>query len=380
MTKTLPTIILTTATALLGGCRGDIYVEPSTPTDVDQGRITAVDGFYLLNEGNMGSNRASLDWMDEITGRYIRNIYAERNPSSVKELGDVGNDLKIYGSKMYATINCSHKLEVMDASDARRVTHIDIPNCRYIAAAGGYVYVSSYVSPVQMDPHAPLGAVYKVDTLTMKVVDRVDVGYQPEEMAVASGKLYVANSGGYRKPAYDRRVTVIGLSCFKVLGSIDVDINLHRLRATGDGRILVSSRGNNSDIPSRLHVIDTATDHVTATVEVPVTNLALRGDSAYIISSGTNEYNGNTTVSYSILDLNTLQVVDNSIIKDGTEAAIRLPYAIALHPVTGEILITDARNYVSSGRVHCYSPDGHLRWSATTGDIPAVITFRKAGK
>ncbi len=365
------------ATALLTGCRGDLYVEPSTPTDVDEGRITSVAGFYLLNEGNMGSNRASLDWMDEASGRYIRNIYNERNPSTVKELGDVGNDLKIYGSKMYATINCSHKLEVMNAADARRITHIDIPNCRYIAAAGGYVYVSSYISPVQMDPHAPLGTVFKVDTLTMKVVDRVDVGYQPEEMAVASGKLYVANSGGYRKPNYDRRVTVIDLGSFRVLGNIDVDINLHRLRSTGQGRILVSSRGNNSTIPSRLHVIDTATDHVTASIDVPVTNLAIKGDSAYIISSGINEYTGKSAVTYNILDLNTLEVVDNRIIKDGTEAAIRLPYGIAIHPVTGEILITDARNYVSSGRLHCYTPDGILKWSTTTGDIPAIITFLK---
>lgn len=32
----------------------------------------------------------------------------------VKELGDVGNDLQIYGSKLYATINVSNYIEVMN--------------------------------------------------------------------------------------------------------------------------------------------------------------------------------------------------------------------------------------------------------------------------
>ena len=63
---------------------------------------------YLLNEGNMGSNKCTLGiFYDSTTGKYHRNIYAERNPSVVKELGDVGNDLQIYGDKLYAVINCS---------------------------------------------------------------------------------------------------------------------------------------------------------------------------------------------------------------------------------------------------------------------------------
>ena len=59
----------------------------------------------------------------------------------------------------------------------------------------GYVYVSSYVAPVQEDINAPKGAVFKVDTLSMQIVGSVEVGYQPEEMTVVGDRLYVANSG-----------------------------------------------------------------------------------------------------------------------------------------------------------------------------------------
>lgn len=377
MTRATLVILLAIATAtIVCGCREDIYIHPSETEEVESPRITGVDGFYLLNEGNMGSNKSTLDYFDETTGTYHRNIYAERNPNVVKELGDVGNDVEIYGSKLYAVINCSHKVEVMHAADAVSVARIDIPNCRYVVGHGQYVYVSSYVSPVQSDPKAPLGAVFKVDTATMKIVDRVNVGYQPEEMAVANGKLYVANSGGYRAPDYDRTVSVIDLELFAVIKNIDVAINLHRVKRDSHGMIYVTSRGDYAYQPSRLFVIDPSLDMVTAEVETPVSDLWIHGDSAYIYASERSDINQSTTISYSIINLNTLRVVDNSIIKDGTDSEIRMPHGIAVHPITSEIYITDARNYVSSGRIHCYTPQGIRKWTMTTGEIPSQIAFK----
>ena len=86
--------------------------------------------------------------MDFRNAYYVRNIYAERNPEVVKELGDVGNDIQIYGNKLYAVINCSHKVEVMDVRTCKRIGQVDIPNCRYIRFAKGKAYVSAYVGPV----------------------------------------------------------------------------------------------------------------------------------------------------------------------------------------------------------------------------------------
>lgn len=37
--------------------------------------------------------------------------------------------------------------------------------------------------------------------------------------------------------------------------------------------------------------------------------------------------------------------------------------------------MTDAKDYVSPGTLHCFSPDGRRKWSVTTGDIPAHIVF-----
>ncbi len=90
------------------GCREDELVVPTEYDIIPEtpSSDTAIRGFYLVNEGNMGSNKCSLDYFDYFTGLYSRNIYAERNPNVIKELGDVGNDIGIYGSKL-STISIS---------------------------------------------------------------------------------------------------------------------------------------------------------------------------------------------------------------------------------------------------------------------------------
>src|ERR1700750_1488792 len=85
----------------LFSCRTDDNIDPSETKEVSTGQDLPIKGFYLLNEGNMGSNKCTLDYFDYATGTYRKNIYGEINPSVVKELGDVGNHIMIYGSKMY---------------------------------------------------------------------------------------------------------------------------------------------------------------------------------------------------------------------------------------------------------------------------------------
>ena len=128
---------------IFAACRHDDVIFIPEKVVVDQPEYTSISGFYLLNEGNMGSNKCTLDFYNYATGVYTRNIYSEANPSVPKELGDVGNDIGIYGSRLYAVINCSNKVEVMDAKTCKRIGQIDIPNCRYIKFHKGYAYVTS---------------------------------------------------------------------------------------------------------------------------------------------------------------------------------------------------------------------------------------------
>jgi len=349
---------------------------PGVPIDPD----ARPAGMYLLNEANMGSNKSSIDYVDFRNAYYVRNIYAERNPEVVKELGDVGNDIQIYGNKLYAVINCSHKVEVMDVRTCKRIGQVDIPNCRYIRFAKGKAYVSAYVGPVTIDPNAQLGAVYEVDTASLAVTRKVTVGYQPDELEVLGEYLYVANSGGYRAPDYDSTVSVVEIYGMKQIQKIPVGINLHRIRKDRYGKLWVTSRGDYNTIPSRLYVLDRKDKNskemvVKDTLDIPCSEMYIQGDSLYFYSVEWNKQTERNTVTYGIIDVRTGQLVTDHFITDGTEQDIVIPYGICVHPTTGDVYVTDAKNYVSSGVLHCYDRHGKKKWSVRTGDIPAHMAF-----
>lgn len=380
-------LIIITLSAIVS-CRKDEHIVVAEYQRIP-GSISTdskIAGMYLLNEGNMGSNKSTLDYLDFLNSIYIVNCYPERNPTVVKELGDVGNDIQIYGNRLYAVINCSNKVEVMDARTGIRIGQVEIPNCRYVRFHRGYAYITSYVAGVQIDPNAPLGAVFKVDTTNLQIVDKVSVGYQPDELVVLGDYLYVANSGGYRVPYYDNTVSVIEIERFKQVKKIPVGLNLHRIRADKYGRLWVSSRGNYNDVyspygpvPSQLFVLEKKVGYndmiVTDTIDVPCSNMAMHGDSLYVYSYEWDNQTNDGTPTYGIIDLRTKQLISKNFITDGSEKDIRMPYGIAVHPETGDIYVTDAKNYVSTGTLICYSPEGKKRWKVYTGDIPAHMTF-----
>ena len=379
-TRTILLIYFLPLLLAITSCREDELVVPTEFDIVGDEDITSpVRGFYLLNEGNMGSNKCTLDFYDYHTGLYARNFYSERNPSVIKELGDVGNDIAIYGSKLYVVVNCSHKVEVLDAHSGIRLGQVDIPNCRYVRFHRGKAYVSAYVGPVLIDPEAPRGAVFEIDTTSLAITRKVTVGYQPEEMEIIDDYMYVANSGGYRAPNYDNTLSVIQMIDFKQVQQITVDINLHRVRQDRYKQLWVTSRGDYNSRPSRLFVLQKRSGsnqmEVVDTIPVPVSNMAIHGDSIYYFATNWSNYTQKNTISYGIIDVRTHKVVSDNFITDGTDQDITIPYGIAVHPITGDIFVTDAKNYVSSGTLYCFSPDGRRKWSVRTGDIPAHITF-----
>lgn len=348
-----------------------------TATVVNPADTATVKGFFLLNEGNMGSNKCTLDYYDATTGKYVRNIYAEANPGVVQELGDVGNDLQVYDDKLWAVVNCSHFVEVMRLEDARHITQISIPNCRYITFKERYAYVSSYAGPVQINPNARLGYVAKIDIDRLAVVDTCIVGYQPDEMAIIGDRLYVANSGGYRFPDYDRTISVIDLRTFTVVETIDVAINLHRLKVDAQGFLWVSSRGDYYGASSKTYVVDPRINEVVDSLDIPNTEMAVSGDSLYVYGTAFSYLTYGWSVSYNIIDTRTRRVVADCFITDGTEQEIEMPYGIAINPDTREFYVTDAGDYVSPGMLHCYTPEGRRKWSVRTGDIPAHFAFTR---
>lgn len=373
----------------MAGCREEAEIYIPDKVNVSIPEYSDIEGFYLLNEGNMGSNKATLDYYDYATGVYTRNIYGNANPSVPKEMGDVGNDIAIYGDRLYAVINCSNKIEVMDKHTVKRIGQIDIPNCRYIRFHEGYAYVTSYAGPVRIDPdYKQLGYVAKVDTATLQVVATCVVGFQPDELEIMDDKIYVANSGGYMVPNYENTISVIDLKTFKEIRRIPVAINLHHLRGDRHGQLWITSRGDYYTVPSRLFCIDVRKEQAAFemgiansqhlyldSIDVAVSNFHLDGDSLYMYSTEWSYVTMKSEVTYGIVDVAKHQLVTRNFITDGTDQKIKIPYGIKVNPITKDIYVTDAKNYVSPGVLWCFGQDGVAKWSVRTGDIPAHFVF-----
>lgn len=337
-------LILVLFSLFLWSCRGDEVIYPTIGThvteDVRQG------GLYVLCEGNMGSNKARLDYINLEKGDYYANWYGAQNPKQLKELGDVGNDIQVYGGKLYAVINCSHKVEVMDRK-ARRITQIDIPNCRYMAFKGDKLYVSAYVGSIA-DPDL-LGSVFEIDTASMTIKREVKVGHQPDEICVVGDQLYVCNSGGYLINRHDSTVSVIDLASFTQTQQIVVGKNPQRLRADSRGQLWVCT-------DEGLIVLNGTNRH---RLDMQANNISILGSEVYVLDRHQNALRVFSTIDYTELPT----PVDIS--------AYEHPYGLLA--TTEALYITDAKNYVSSGVLHCYSYDGREHWKAYTGDIPGHL-------
>ena len=344
--------LLALSSWLFTSCRKDEVIYPTIPTEVTD--EVQQGGLYVLCEGNMGSNKARLDYMNLETGTYYSNRYGAQNPKQVKELGDVGNDIAVYGNKLYAVINCSHKVEIMDLQ-AHRIGQVDIPNCRYLAFHGDKAYVSAYVGSLA-DPDL-LGSVFEIDTATLQITREVKVGHQPDELCVVDDKLYVVNSGGYLTNRYDSTVSVIDLTSFTELQKIPVGLNPTRLRVDEHKHLWICCQGNYKDVQPEVVVHDL--NNVIKRIDTPCANISIYDHTAYILDNTNKKLLGISTNDYqqSTIDL-PLSTYEN-------------PYGLLA--TKDALYVTDAKNYVSSGVLHCYSYDGRERWQALTGDIPGHL-------
>ena len=325
---------------------------PDPVQPVDEAENTCA---LILNEGTWGANNASIsllkkgtltvDWFSSVNGR---------------GLGDLAQDLVVYGTKAYVTVSESGSLEVIDTATGV-ATRVDLGTRypRYIAADGGKLYISCY------HPRS----VIRIDTTSMQIEATCELGdFNPEGLAVAEGKLFAASSnisdefGNY---SYDNNVYVIDLSTFANPQTVAVGSNPQKIMNLGDGRVLVNYWGDYDSNPAGSAIVDASSLAVTQT-GVEMANMALCGSIVYSYSINYDNY-PNTTAEYVSLDLNTLATTPVSI-------AIDNPYSIAVDVTSGNIYI-GTNEYGTNCDLHCFSPEGSLKWKREVGVLPSKIVF-----
>lgn len=351
-----------------------------TGTTVDVSGIPSnIQKVFILNEGSMGSNNSTLDFLRISDGNYITGSFKKMNPDIGAGLGDVGNDIVAIGDEIWMAINNSGIIEVVSAKDETEIAAIRIPTPRNIAFDGTYAYVTSWAGAYAnygadysiTDYKNPKGQVYRINLRTKKAEGSVEVGYQPEGIACYKGKLYVANSGGIASQlppdySYDRTVSVIDTKSFKVSETIDVQVNLKGAFSDGKGNIYVTTFGNYWDVPSGVYMIDASgsVKHISDYVSTA----AVFGDTLYCIGTEQESDWSGAPKTWKAFTC-----------KGGTKAALDIsvegnPYGICA--MGGDtFLISDAGDYFNPGTVSLYK-NGRKAWTVTAGVCPGHFAIR----
>ncbi len=328
------------------------------------GEVVTV-GAYILNTGNWGKNDASIQYLDKEKGTLSEDLYAAANGEG---LGDLGQDLCLYGSKLYVTVSNSSKLVVMDKNCKALKTlnltdNAGIPvEPRYMTAVGGNVYFTSYE-----------GTVSRLDTVSLEVTGKVTVGDHPEAIANANGKLFVCLSD-YTMDGNGKYVAVVDVATFTKERDIEMLLNPYtQCKVGADGFVYVVSNGNYAGKPSLApedYIYGTLQRINPKTYEVEqlcrASYIANHGDKMYILYS-----------EYYLPELTRAYVYD---VKTGAESpffdltTLSSPNSIDIDPVNGDVYVTNAP-YGATSDVYVYTKDGELKTKFGVGNSASKVLF-----
>jgi len=305
--------------------------------------VTPNPKLLVLNEGIRGQNNSSITFYDLVTGEVFQDVFFTQNK---RRLGDIANDVLVYGGKIYITVGFSSTIEVTDFN-LKSIKQIQLEANREphgLAAHNGKVYITYF------DGHLA-----RLDTVTLEIDGLVKVGDNPENVAISNGFAYVTNSGGLNflvGADYDSTVSVIDLATFTEIKKIIVGLNPFSIGVDESGNIIVGCRGNYFDIPYSLHRINVTTNTYDKKFEgITPADFVMKGNIVYYYNFDWATFTGQ------YVEFNTLTetVVRPSFISD--PSLIGTPYAININHQNENIYISDV-DWMGPGKVFAFDKTG----------------------
>ncbi len=234
--------VLVVSNFLLIGCDSD---NPAGP--VDDG--ASARAFVL----NSISNSLSVIELDSLT---VQNDVIELGANS----SAVG--FSVRGSRAIVPNGSENNVIVIDIDNLTVTGTIDLPSG---SGATGSAFLDDNTAFVC---NLNLGSVARIDLRTMSVTDTIAVGLVPSGVAVASGKVFVANANvdlNTFQPVGNGTISVIDPATSQVTRTIDAGAtNSQFLGLDNDGELIVVNSGQFGTGNGSISVIDPVTETLTA--------------------------------------------------------------------------------------------------------------------
>ncbi|MDE6266185.1 MAG: hypothetical protein K2M07_02405 [Muribaculaceae bacterium] len=342
--------------------------------------LSGQERIILLNEGNWQADNGKVTYFENnavVSNQWFRDVNKHK-------LGDTPNDIiQVTDNLIAISVNWSNIIQFITPQGKEVAATEDVPNNRKLATDGRYVYVSSYgheCATVSGFKYFTKGFVAKIDISDFKVVDAVEVGYEPEGIAYYNGYLFVANTGGYafqEDHEYETTVTVLEASTLRTVRTVNTgQINLYGKMSQSGKYLCINSPGDYYDVQAATIIMDCeavmrgASDKDCFTkLEYAATYSCTTADgSFYAIGSRYSYYTGEYTFNYITIDPEAVMESEGAEgVSDkmpGTVMAdikkMMMPYGIYVNPYTGYIYATDAGSFAAAGALYQWSPQGTL--------------------
>jgi hypothetical protein len=336
----------------LNGCRKEHEHPTLTP------QLT--HGLYVLNEGLFNMNNASITRYDFETNTAFTDFFEYTNG---RKLGDTGNDIGIYGGKIYILTTGSGQLEVLQAKTGVSIAQVPLFEGNLSRQPRAMAFYQDKVFVACFD-----GKVIAIDTTEFKTSIMGQAGQNPDGIVLAGNKLYVSNSGGLNFPNYDSTVSVFDPQTLIELKRIKVGINPGSIAADAYGDVYVVCRGNYGNIPSQITVIDSQTDLPKLTIRTHALQVFVFGDTAWITNI---DYAGTMQSRIALMEVRSKQIVNESFIADGTSP--ETVYGIHVDRSRKLVFLADSRSFIHTGLVHAYNLSGQRQFSFNAGINPSKM-------
>ncbi|MCX6265849.1 MAG: YncE family protein [Bacteroidetes bacterium] len=349
---------LLTLFILPASCSKEPIREEIIDTDTTTRVVTYENGIFVVNEGNYNWGNASVTFLDNSKNVVIQDIFTKSNG---RTLGDVAESMTIAGKLGYLVINNSNLIEVVSIKDFKSVNTISgLHSPRFLQAVdSGKAYVTNLQNFISV-----------IDLHTNSVVRTIKTTSWTENLIRYDKFMLVTSIGMFSEPTSKRKaqIFVIDTETDAIVDSIQSGKEPIGLIMDKKQKVWVLCSGgyDNFETPSLIRINPELriVEKVFAfpdSKEVP-SRLCINptGDTIYYLKGGV----------YQMPVISAALPTTPLIKSEG-----RLFYGLNIHPATGRIYVSDAKDYVQNGTAYQYSVTGKLITQYTTGRIPGSFCF-----
>ncbi len=335
-------------------------------------------GVFIVNEGNFMYGNASLSYYKPKTGQTLNNIFYNAN---ALPLGDVAFSMSINDSLGYIVVNNSGKIYIINIRTFRYVAKITgFTSPRYILFVNKQ---KAYVS----DLYAK--AISIVNLKTNKITGSISLNnhnpdfYQhPSEQMIKFHERVFVNAW-----SYDNKVLIINSLTDRLVDSVEVTKQpnsmvidkYNKLWVLSDGGTIGSPYGQEMAALTKIDAKSLKTEAVFLFKDMAASpsNLCINngGDSLFFLY---NDWSGSAIANAGVyvMSIESKSLPVNSLIPQDE----KLFYALGIDPVNSSLYVSDAIDFVRSGKVYIFRPNGLPVDTLTTGIIPGDFCFKKKGE